>query len=178
MAGLREVLSRRNKTELVDALVDLAESDPGILWELTARFNVATTPGDLVAATRLAIADATDFDQREMNRNFDYDDDAYSHVKRNFVRLIDAGQLRLAMELSAELMKQGSYQVEMSDEGLMTPDIEDCLNVVLKALEKADLPAAEVIAWCTAMLQYDRVRFIARKSLEELRKRVQSTLAR
>ena len=40
------------------------------------------------------------------------------------------------MELSLELMKQGSYQVEMSDEGLMTEDIEDCLNVVLKALEE------------------------------------------
>ena len=52
------------------------------------------------------------------------------------------------MELSLELMKQGSYQVEMSDEGLMTQDIEECLRVVLKALKKCDLPPDEIVAWC------------------------------
>ena len=58
----------------------------------------------------------------QVNYDFDYDYDhaAYSQVKRNLGRLIDQGQLRLAMELSLELMKQGSYQAEMSDEGLMT----------------------------------------------------------
>ena len=44
-------------------------------------------------------------------------------------------------------MKQGSYQVEMSDEGLMTQDIEECLRVVLQALKKCDLPPDEVVAW-------------------------------
>jgi hypothetical protein len=65
------------------------------------------------------------------------------------------------MPLALELMKHGSYQVEMSDEGLMTQDIEDCLDVVLKALEKCDPPAAEVIAWCSAMFDTDRVGFSA-----------------
>jgi hypothetical protein len=36
-------------------------------------------------------------------------------VKRNLGRLIDAGQLRPAMQLALGLMTQGSYQVEMSD---------------------------------------------------------------
>src|SRR3954469_17314780 len=133
-AALRQALTRRKKVELVDVLVELAKADRGILRQLTARFGVATTPDELVTATRLAIADATDFDEREINRNFDYDYDAYSEVKRNLGRLIDSGQLRPAMELSLELMKQGSYQVEMSDEGLMTEDIEDCLSVVIAAL--------------------------------------------
>ncbi len=177
-AALRQALARRKKAELVEVLVELAEADRGILRQLTARFGVATTPEELVAATRLAIAEATDFDERQINRNFDYDDKAYGEVKRNLSRLIDSGQLRLAMELSLELMKEGSYQVEMSDEGLMTEDIEECLNVVLKALEKSDLPAAEVIAWCSAMLEKDRVGFIARESLESLRKRIEKTAAR
>jgi hypothetical protein len=55
---------------------------------------------ELVGATRQAIADATDFDEREINYNFDYDYAAYGEVKRNLGRLIDLGQLRLAMELS------------------------------------------------------------------------------
>jgi hypothetical protein len=67
-------------------------------------------------------------------------------------------------------MKQGSYQVEMSDEGMMTQDNEDCLSVVLKAFTKCDVPADEGIVWCAAMLDNDRVRFIAREPLQSLRK--------
>jgi hypothetical protein len=158
--------------------MELAQGDRGVLRKLTARFDVATAPDDLVAATRQAIADATEFDERDINRNFDYDDQAYSTVKRNLGRLIDSGQLRLAMSLALELMKQGSYQVEMSDEGLMTEEIEDCLNVVLKALRKCDLSATEVIAWCEAMLGNDRIGFIAREPLQSLRNRVQTTAPR
>jgi uncharacterized Zn finger protein len=177
-AALRQALAGRKKAELLDVLVELARADRGILRQLTARFDVATTPDELVTATRQAIADATDFDERQINRNFDYDYEAYGEVKRNLGRLIGSGHLRLAMELSLELMKQGSDQVEMSDEGLMTEDIEECLAVVLKALEKSDLPAAEVIAWCSAMLEEDRLGFIAREPLELLRKRLQKVAAR
>ena len=73
------------------------------------------------------------------------------------------------MPLALELMKQGSHQVEMSDEGMMTEDIEDCLKVVLEAFRTCNLPAAEVIAWCSAMLENDRVGFFAREPLQSLR---------
>jgi len=66
-------------------------------------------------------------------------------------------QLRLAMDLSLELMDQGSCQVEMSDEGLMTDDIEECLSVVTKALKQSDLPRNEKLAWCKEILHRDRV---------------------
>jgi hypothetical protein len=178
MAPLRRALSRRKKAELVDTLLELAQADRGVLRQLTARFDVAAAPDELVAATQQAIADATAFDERDINRNFAYDYVAYGEVKRNLGRLIDAGQLPLAMGLAQGLMKQGSYQVEMSDEGLMTQDIEDCLDVVLKALAKSDLPAAEVIAWCTAMLDTDRVGFIAREPLQSLQSRAQATTGR
>jgi hypothetical protein len=178
MAPLRRALSRRKKAELVDTLLELAQADRGVLRQLTARFDVAAAPDELVAATHQAIADATAFDERDINRNFAYDYEAYHEVKRNLGRLIGSGQLRLAMRLALELMKQGSYQVEMSDEGLMSQDIEDCLEVVLKALEKCDLPAAEVIAWCSAMLDNDRVGFIAREPLQALRTQAQAASGR
>ena len=62
------------------------------------------------------------------------------------------GHLREAMALSLGLMKQGSYQVEMSDEGLMTDDIEACLRVVINALKKSHLPPGDIIEWCVAMI--------------------------
>jgi hypothetical protein len=177
-AELRRALARRKKAELVDILIELARADRGVLRQLTARFDVATTPDELVAATRQAIADATAFDHRDINRNFDYDCEAYGEAKRNLGRLIASGQLRLAMPLALELMKRGGYQVEMSDEGLMTEDIEGCLSVVIEAVTRCDLPAAEVLAWCSAMLDTDRTRFIAREPLEALRRRIQAAQAR
>ena len=70
-------------------------------------FELKAPPEELVAATRQAIADATYFDKRDINRNFDYDYEAYEAVKRNLTRLIDLGHLRSAMDLSLELMSQG-----------------------------------------------------------------------
>jgi hypothetical protein len=175
-AGLRQALNARSKADLVSVLLELAREDRGVLRQLTARFDVAAVPKELVAATRQAIADATDFDEREINSNFDYDSEAYNEVKRNLARLIASGNLREAMTLSLELMKLGSHQVEMSDEGMMTDDIEDCLSVVLEELRKCDLPANDVIAWCSAMLANDRVGFIAREPLQSLRNRSQAAL--
>ena len=66
---------------------------------------------------------------------------------------------------------------EIRDEGLMTQDIDDCLSVVIAALRTCDLPASEVIAWCSTMLENDRVGFIARKPMEALRTHWQKTVA-
>ena len=65
-------------------------------------------------------------------------------------------------------MKRGSYQVEMSDEGLMSDDIEECLQVVVRALAQCDLPAGEVVAWSAAMLKSDRVGCICDRDLRSL----------
>jgi uncharacterized Zn finger protein len=177
-AELRHALNKRKKTELVAVLLELAQADRTVLRQLSARFEVAAAPDELVAATRQAIADATDFDERDMNSNFDYDHEAYREVTRNLNRLVDSGRLQPALQLALELMKAASHQVEMSDEGMMTDAIEDCLSVVLKALKKADLPATEASAWCTAMLANDCVGFIAREPLESLRKHFQAAAIR
>ena len=165
---LRRALAKRTKAELIDVLVELATEDRGIFRRLDTRFELEAPPKELVAATRQAIADATDFDERKINYNFDYDYAAYSEVKRNLGRLVDLGQLPLAMELSLELMTKGSYQVEMSDEGLMTDDIEECLQVVVQALEKGDLPPGEIVAWCKAIVKSDRVGCIYDRELQAL----------
>jgi hypothetical protein len=166
---LRKVLAKRRKHELIDVLVELARDDRTVLRQLDARFELEAPPEELVAATRQAIADATDFDERDINHNFSYDYAAYEAAKRHLSRLVGLGQLRLAMELSLELMDQGSYQVEMSDEGLMTDDIEECLKVVIQGLRSCELPVSEVLAWSRDMLEKDRVGFICEEQLKALR---------
>ena len=176
-AELGRALSRRTKAELVAVLLDLAQADRGVWRRLTARFDVAAATDELVAATRQAIADATAFDPRDINRNFDYDAEAYGEVKRSLGRLIASGAMRQAMQLALELMTRGSHQVEMSAEGLMTEDIEDCLSVLLDVLAQSGMPVDAGMAWCQAMLDSDRVGFIARQPLESLRRRLQSAAA-
>jgi uncharacterized Zn finger protein len=165
---LRQALAKRTKDELIEVLVELAGEDRHFLRRLEARFELEAPPEELVVATRQAIADATDFDERDIHRNFSYDCAAYGAVKRNLSRLVDLGHFRSAMELPLALMKQGSYQVEMSDEGMMTDDIKECLQVVIEALKKGDLPAGEVMAWCKEMLKRDCVGFICDQELRAL----------
>ena len=172
---LARVLARRRKAELIEVIVEIAGTDRRIMRQLEMQFSVEVPPKELVAETRQAIVDATEFDEREINYNFDYDYQAYTTVKRNFGRLIKSGHLREAMKLSLELMKQGSYQVEMSDEGMMADDIEACLQVVISALKKSHLPDDDVIAWCIAMAKTDRVGFICDTELQALRKRLKSS---
>jgi hypothetical protein len=172
---LCEALARHTKGELIDALAKFARDDRAVLRRLAAHFELHAPLTELLAETRQAIADATAFDERNINRNFSYDDGAYSHVERNLQRLIQLGQLQPAMGLSLELIQQGSYQVEASDEGLMTDDIEACLRPILKAIRKCDLPAAEVVAWCTDMLRRDRVGFICEQELRELRQHFEAS---
>ena len=166
---LRKALAKQTKAQLIEVLVELAREDRNVLRSLGERIDLEASPQELAAATRQAIVDATAFDERDANRNFDYDDQAYAEVRRNLGRLIDLGELRLAMELSLELMKQGSCQVEMSDEGLMTQDIEECLTVVTQTLKKCDLPPGEVIAWCAEMAKRDRVGFVFERELGAIR---------
>jgi hypothetical protein len=172
---LRKALAKRTKGELIDVLVELARADRAVLRQLAAHFELQAPPKELLGMTRQAITDATAFDERDINHNFDYDDEAYRQVQQNLHRLIELGQLRPAMELSLELMVKGSYQVEMSDEGLMTDDIEACLRVVLGALPTCDLPAAEVIAWCAEMLKRDRVGYLCDQELRALRQQLEAS---
>ena len=174
-ARLRKALSKRKKDELLDALVELAEEDRGVLRRLEKRFDLMPPGEELIAATRQAIADATNFDEREINYNFDYDHRAYEEVKRNFLHLVDLGQWSSLMELALELMRKGSYQVAMSDEGMMTEEIVECLHVAIQAFTEADLPRQEVAAWCADMTFADQIGFICDRELCELRKQVDAT---
>ncbi len=97
--------------------------------DLMTRFEVRLSTAGLVEETQQAILDATDFNERQINYNFDYDYEAYATIQRNFKRMVTEKRFGDLMSLSLELMRRGSYQVEMSDEGLMTDEIENCLKI-------------------------------------------------
>ncbi len=172
---LRSALTKRTKTELIDFVVQLAADDPRIVRQIDAHFQLKFSPPELAVLTRQAIAAATYYDKRDNNRNFVYDHDAYDMVKRNLSRLIQHGQMPLAMELSLELMEQGSEQVAMSDEGLMTDEIQACLQVVIQAVATRTLPADRLLLWCHQMREKDQVGFICDRELHVLREHLKAS---
>ena len=163
-----KVLAKQTKAALIDTLVEIIEDDRSIERQLVREFDVKQPSVSLVEQTRQAIADATAYDPQQMNTNFDYDWDAYQTVQKNFTEMVKGGQLDAAMALAMELMKSGSEQAEMSDEGDMVGDIEDCLSVVIQAVKASDLSAKDVKAWVQKMKRADCVEFICDEELGAL----------
>ena len=165
---LRKALGRLTKPKLTELFIRLAQNDRGLQRTLEAELNIEGPASDLDESTRQAILDATKVDTRRLNYNFEYDYKAYEAIAKNFKRMVAAGLWEQVMNHSVELMHKGSYQVECSDEGLMTEDIEECLLPVIRAVGKSGLSPADVFHWCGLMLATDRVGFICREELCKL----------
>jgi hypothetical protein len=108
------------------------------------------------------------------------DEHGKGHNLRDVLNLLedlrnDGGRLTETLEgmrASLELMRKASYEVELSDEGMMTAEIVECLQVVIPGLDKTELPRDELANWCTAMLRADRVEFLCDRELRALREKL------
>ena len=174
LAELKKALNKRKKSELVDAMMEMASQDESLRRDMELRFEVqipVTSEKDhenlktIVEETRRAIAKATQVDEKRINYNFDYDRNAYELVQRNLQQLIDVKQFESAAALAIELMKMGSYQIEMSDEGMMTEDIENCLRPVIHGLKKSGLPQEQISRWIKDLQFADSCGFVCGRDL-------------
>src|SRR5438105_4732593 len=77
---LQKAVAKLTKAELVEIVIETARADSGLKRRLEMRFPTELSDQDLIHETARAISDATDFDEREINRNFSYDYDAYAVV--------------------------------------------------------------------------------------------------
>lgn len=75
--ALQQAAAKLTKVELVELAMEIARSDSGIRRKIDSWFQLERSGTELIQETSMAISDATDFDERQMNRNFDYDYDAY-----------------------------------------------------------------------------------------------------
>ena len=163
---IEKALKKLAKADLIELVVTLAKDNAELSRALEAELDVQKPIDLLVSDVESAICRAADFDDRRVNYNFDYDCQAYEDVKKGFENLIALGHLEDAKPLALRLMKDGSYQVECSDEGLMTDDIQDCLMPVIRAVKAEGGAAAS--KWAFDMLVADRVGFICDKDLKRL----------
>ncbi len=166
---IEKELQKSTKADLVALIMAIAREHNVFTRELEDRLAVERPVDLLVADVSAAIERATDFDERDMNRNFDVDWDAYAEVQKGLILLVEQGQLEEAKGLALKLMKDGSYQVECSDEGMMSDDIEECLKPVIRAVKAAG--GNEAVLWARAMIAADRIGCLCDKELERLRGR-------
>ena len=61
---LARALAKRRKAELIEIIVEIACADRGIMRQLAIQFSVEVLPKELVAETRQAMDEATEFDER------------------------------------------------------------------------------------------------------------------
>src|SRR5258708_3941653 len=91
---LSRELKRLDKNALISCLNEMADSIPEAWRFLEGRLDLSpNTVGDLVARAKSAIANATDFDDRQVNHNFDYDWAAYEQVEKYFRQIVKLDRL-------------------------------------------------------------------------------------
>lgn len=163
---IEKELRQRTKAKLVAMILAMAKEHAVVARELEDRLTIEKPVDLLVADVSSAIDRATDFDERMMNHNFDVDWQAYADVQKGLSLLVDLGRLAEAKSLALKLMKDGSYQVECSDEGLMTDAISQCLKPVIRGVKAAG--GDEAVKWAGDMQTADRVGLICHKELAEL----------
>jgi hypothetical protein len=164
---IEKELHKRTKADLVAVILAIAKEHGVVARELEDRLTIEKPVDLLIADVSSAIDRATDFDERMMNHNFDVDWQAYADVQKGLSQLVKLSHLADAKTLAIKLMKNGSYQVECSDEGLMTDEISQCLKPVIRAVKVAG--GDEAARWAGDMLAADRVGFICDEELAELR---------
>ena len=164
---IEKVLRKRTKADLIEMILMIAKDHPVVARELESRLDVEKPLDLLVVDVSSAIDRATDFDERMINHNFDVDWQAYEDVQNGLSQLIKLGHLEDAKSLALKLMKDGSYQVESSDEGLMTDEMSDCLKPVIRAVKAVG--GDQAAKWAFEMQVADRVGFICDVELAELR---------
>lgn len=165
-ALIEVALRKKTKPDLIALLTRMARQHDEACRELEAKLSIDKPVDLLLADVAAAIDRATDFDERMHNYNFDVDWQAYEDVKQGLVKLIELGQLDNVKSLALDLMKRGTHQVECSDEGLMSDDLENCLKPVIRAVQATD--AAQAKSWATAMIAADRVGCICDVELKKL----------
>lgn len=157
---LTNVLKRMTKAQLVAVLADVIQRWPDVGHHLMIKVDTQQPARELVDDIRASLNKATYVPKHEINHNFSFDYGAYKRVGKGLKKLIDRGLLSEAMELALEVMRQGSYQVEMSDEGLMSDEVVDCVRVVYDALQGETIDVDTRAKWLKQLAASDSVGFL------------------
>jgi uncharacterized Zn finger protein len=142
-------LQGKTKAKLIDLIHDLAGQYPEMARELSDRKQLIS--GNTEALVTRLYKEIRDLGNEPGWQNYwnreGYTPD-YSGIRKKLETLLKAGHTDEVLTLGRELVTTGTRQVEEShDEGETAMEIASCMPVVVEALDRSPLEAADKLTW-------------------------------
>jgi uncharacterized Zn finger protein len=142
-------LKGKTKTQLIELIHDLAGQYPEMARELSDRKQVIS--GNTEAVVKRLRQEIHDLGEEPGWRNY-WNDEGYtpdySKIRQKLETLLNAGHTDEVLTLGRELVTTGTRQVEQShDEGETEMEIAACMPVIVEALNRSSMDAADKLTW-------------------------------
>jgi uncharacterized Zn finger protein len=150
-------LDGKSKTQLTELIYDLAEKFPRMAQELTDRKQLAS--GNVKSMITRLKKDIREIASEPGWQNYwqheGYTPD-YSEISIKLETLLEAGYPDEVLKLGKELIELGNRQIEEShDEGETATELEECMPVIVKALDQSSIAQADKLAWAVEVVLKD-----------------------
>jgi uncharacterized Zn finger protein len=151
-------LQGKTKAQLIDLIHDLAGQYPEMARELSDRKQLIS--GNTEALVTRLYKEIRDLGNEPGWQNYwnseGYTPD-YSGIRKKLETLLKAGHTDEVLTLGREIVTTGTRQVEEShDEGETEMEIAACMPVVVEALDRSPLEAADKLAWALDVVLEDQ----------------------
>ena len=154
-ASLRAYLQEHTKAELVELLLELAETHDEVRQSVENRRNL--TSGEtrkVLKRIRSEIA-ALEGPAWESHHYGGYQVRNTERLKAMLQALVASGQADAAVRLGPELLAAGTQALEYEHEAESSEAIGDCLEILFRALDRTSMPPADRIEWVLDMALAD-----------------------
>jgi uncharacterized Zn finger protein len=154
---IKAFLKDKTKEQLTELIYELAGKFPKMAQELTDRNQLSS--GDaktLISRLKKDIREITsEVGWQNYWEHEGYTPD-YSQIRIKLETLLESGHPDEVLKLGKELIERGKQQIEESnDEGETATEIEECMPVIVKALEQSSMAQADKLAWAVDVVLKD-----------------------
>lgn len=150
-------LKDKTKAQLTELIIELAGKFPRMTQELTDRQQLLS--GDvklLIKRLKKEIREITSEPGWQNHWNHEGYTPDYSEIRIKLETLLKAGHPDETLKLGQELIELGNQQIEEShDEGETATEIEECMPIIVKALEQSSMAKADKLAWAVDVVLKD-----------------------
>ncbi|MFC1604700.1 SWIM zinc finger domain-containing protein [Planctomycetota bacterium] len=150
-------LDGKTKTQLTELVHELAGKFPQIAQELTDRKQLASgNAKSLINRLKKEIREISSEPGWQNHWQQEGYTPDYSEIRIKLETLLKAGHAEEVLMLGKELIELGNQQIEEShDDGETATEIEECMPVIVKALEQSSIATADKLAWAVDVVLKD-----------------------
>ncbi|MBN1765729.1 MAG: SWIM zinc finger domain-containing protein [Sedimentisphaerales bacterium] len=150
-------LKDKTKAQLTELILELAEKFPKIAQELTDRKQLAS--GEVKSLINRLKKQIREISSEPGWQNYweheGYTPD-YAEIRIKLETLFKAGHADEVLTLGKDLIERGNRQIEEShDDGETAMETEECMPVIVKALEQSSMSKPDKLAWAVEVVLKD-----------------------